>query len=74
MLAQRVSGIMSEINEATQQQSAGINQVHEAITQMDASTQQNASLVEEAAAAATSLEEQTMRLLQAISVFKFNRR
>jgi aerotaxis receptor len=71
---QRVSGIMSEINEATQQQSEGINQVHEAITQMDASTQQNASLVEEAAAAATSLEEQTMRLLQAISVFKFQRK
>jgi len=48
--------------------------VHEAITQMDASTQQNASLVEEAAAAAGSLQEQTVRLLQAISVFKFNRR
>ncbi|MBP0598405.1 PAS domain S-box protein [Herbaspirillum sp. LeCh32-8] len=67
----RVSGIMGEISEATQQQSAGINQVHEAITQMDAGTQQNAALVEEAAAAAGSLEEQTMRLLQAISVFKF---
>ncbi|WP_148289088.1 methyl-accepting chemotaxis protein, partial [Herbaspirillum sp. B65] len=71
---QRVSGIMGEIKEATQQQSAGINQVHEAITQMDASTQQNASLVEEAAGAAGSLQEQTVRLLQAISVFKFNRR
>ncbi|MBV8623114.1 MAG: PAS domain-containing protein [Herbaspirillum sp.] len=71
---QRVSGIMGEISEATLQQSAGINQVHEAITHMDASTQQNASLVEEAASAATSLEEQTMRLLQAISVFKFKRK
>lgn len=71
---QRVTGIMNEITEATQQQSAGIGQVHEAVTQMDASTQQNAALVEQAAAAAGSLEDQTTRLLQAISVFKFRRK
>ncbi|WP_050467292.1 methyl-accepting chemotaxis protein [Herbaspirillum chlorophenolicum] len=71
---QRVCGIMGEISEATLQQSAGIGQVHEAVTQMDAGTQQNAALVEEAAAAAASLEEQTMRLLQAVSVFKFSKK
>lgn len=71
---QRVTGIMNEITDATQQQSAGIGQVHEAVTQMDASTQQNAALVEQAAAAAGSLEDQTTRLLQAISVFKFRRK
>jgi len=67
----RVTGIMNEITIATQQQSAGITQVHQAVTDMDESTQQNAALVEQAAAAAGSLEEQTGRLLQAISVFKF---
>ena len=67
----RVTGIMTEITVATQQQSAGITQVHRAVTDMDESTQQNAALVEQAAAAAGSLEEQTGRLLQAISVFKF---
>jgi len=67
----RVTGIMNEITVATQQQSAGITQVHQAVTDMDESTQQNAALVEQAAAAAASLEEQTGRLLQAIAVFKF---
>ena len=70
----RVTGIMSEITIASQQQSSGITQVHQAITDMDQSTQQNAALVEEAAAAANSLEDQTTRLLQAISVFKFKHR
>jgi aerotaxis receptor len=68
---QRVTGIMNEITIATQQQSNGITQVHQSITDMDQSTQQNAALVEQAAAAASSLEDQTERLLQAISVFKF---
>jgi len=67
----RVTGIMNEITVASQQQSAGITQVHRAVTDMDESTQQNAALVEQAAAAAGSLEEQTGRLLQAIAVFKF---
>jgi aerotaxis receptor len=67
----RVTGIMTEITVASQQQSAGITQVHQAVTEMDESTRQNAALVEQAAAAADSLEEQTGRLLQAIAVFKF---
>lgn len=69
----RVTGIINEITVASQQQSSGITQVHQAVTQMDESTQQNAALVEQAAAAAGSLEEQTGKLLQAISVFKFAR-
>ncbi|MFL9924627.1 methyl-accepting chemotaxis protein [Herbaspirillum lusitanum] len=68
----RVTGIMNEITISSQQQSQGIDQVHEAVTHMDEATQQNAALVEQAAAAAGSLEDQTMRLLQAISVFKFS--
>ena len=71
---QRVTGIMNEITIASQQQSSGITQVHAAVTDMDQSTQQNAALVEQAAAAANSLEDQTTRLLQAISVFKFQNR
>jgi aerotaxis receptor len=70
----RVTGIMTEITVATQKQSSGITQVHQAMTDMDQATQQNAALVEEAATAASSLEEQTDRLLQAIAVFKFKKR
>ncbi|MDO9009439.1 MAG: hypothetical protein Q7U80_14570, partial [Thiobacillus sp.] len=57
---------------ASQEQSAGIEQVNQAITQMDDVTQQNAALVEQAAAAAESLEEQANALAQAVSVFKLD--
>ena len=66
----RVTDIMGEITAASQEQTSGIEQINTAITQMDQVTQQNASLVEEAAAAAASLQEQTHSLLQAVSVFK----
>lgn len=66
----RVTGLMSDISVANQEQSEGINLVHKAITQIDNSTQQNAALVEQSAAAAASLNDQTGKLLQAISVFK----
>lgn len=66
----RVTGLMSDISIANQEQSEGINLVHQAITQIDDSTQQNAALVEQSAAAAASLNDQTGKLLQAISVFK----
>ncbi|SNT01835.1 methyl-accepting chemotaxis sensory transducer with Pas/Pac sensor [Noviherbaspirillum humi] len=66
----RVSGIIGEISQASQEQSAGISQVNSAIAQMDESTQQNAALVEQAAAAAASLEGQAAELAQALSVFK----
>lgn len=65
----RVHDIMGEITAASQEQSDGIEQVNQAITQMDTVTQQNAALVEEAAAAAESLEEQSRGLVQAVGMF-----
>ncbi|MEA9565207.1 methyl-accepting chemotaxis protein [Xanthomonas sp. WHRI 8932A] len=67
---QRVTDIMGEISAASQEQSAGIEQVNQTITQMDETTQQNAALVEEATAAARALEEQAMGLTEAVAVFK----
>lgn len=64
-----VASIMSEIAAASREQSDGIGQVNNAVTQMDEVTQQNAALVEEAAAASISLEEQTIKVVQAIAVF-----
>ena len=61
---------MSEISAASHEQSDGIEQVNQAITQMDQVTQQNAALVEEAAAAAESLQGQATELANVISVFK----
>jgi uncharacterized phage infection (PIP) family protein YhgE len=63
---------MSEIAAASQEQSTGIEQVNQAITQMDDVTQQNAALVEEAAAAAESLQDQAAKLAEAVSVFKLD--
>ncbi len=66
----RVSDIMGEINSASTEQSAGVSQVGEAVSQMDQTTQQNAALVEESAAAAESLRQQAQQLVQAVAVFK----
>jgi methyl-accepting chemotaxis protein len=68
----RVTDIMGEITAASQEQTAGIEQVNTAITQMDDATQQNAALVEEAAAAAQSMQNQAGNLAMAVSVFKLN--
>src|SRR5450830_946839 len=65
-----VADIMSEITAASQEQSTGIEEVNRAITQMDEITQQNAALVEQAAAAAESMEEQAANLAHAVSAFK----
>lgn len=65
----RVTDIMNEIGAASQEQTSGIEQVNQAVTQMDRVTQQNAALVEEAAAAAGSLEEQARKLKSVVSVF-----
>lgn len=65
-----VTDIMSEISAASHEQSGGIDQVNRAVAQMDEVTQQNAALVEQAAAAAGSLQEQASQLMQAISVFR----
>ncbi|NUA30634.1 methyl-accepting chemotaxis protein [Cupriavidus basilensis] len=67
---QRVSDIMGEISAASVEQTAGIDQVAHAVSQMDEVTQQNASLVEEAAAAAQSLEEQAAKLNDTVAVFR----
>ncbi|MBO9740431.1 MCP four helix bundle domain-containing protein [Xanthomonas axonopodis pv. begoniae] len=67
---QRVTDIMGEISAASQEQSAGIEQVNLTVTQMDEATQQNAALVEEATAAARAMEEQAQQLTEAVAVFK----
>ncbi|AIY41438.1 Methyl-accepting chemotaxis protein I (serine chemoreceptor protein) [Collimonas arenae] len=66
----RVTDIVGEIATASREQSIGIEQVNHSITQMDEVTQQNAALVEQAAAAAASLQEQAASLAQTVSVFK----
>jgi len=65
----RVTDIMDEISAASQEQSDGIEQVSQAVGQMDEVTQQNAALVQEASAAAMSLEEQANKLEEAVAVF-----
>ncbi|MET4615363.1 methyl-accepting chemotaxis protein [Stenotrophomonas sp. 2619] len=69
---QRVTDIMAEISAASQEQSAGIEQVNQTVVQMDETTQQNAALVEEATAAARSMEEQAGHLSDAVSIFKLD--
>uniref|UniRef100_UPI0035B52DBE methyl-accepting chemotaxis protein n=1 Tax=Massilia pseudoviolaceinigra TaxID=3057165 RepID=UPI0035B52DBE len=66
----RVTGIMSGIASASMEQTAGIEQVNIAISQMDEVTQQNAALVEQAAAAAGSMQEQAATLASVVSIFK----
>ncbi len=66
----RVTDIMAEITAASQEQTQGIEQINQAIAQMDQVTQQNAALVEEAAAAAASLQEQAGGLTQVVSTFR----
>ncbi|MBL1265211.1 methyl-accepting chemotaxis protein, partial [Methylomicrobium sp. RS1] len=69
---QRVTAIMAEIATASAEQSAGIEQVNQAIAQMDDVTQQNAALVEQAAAAAESLEEQAAMLAESMKHFRLD--
>ena len=66
----RVTDIMGEISAASAEQSQGVGQVGEAVSQMDQVTQQNAALVEESAAAADSLKQQAQALVQAVAVFR----
>lgn len=69
---QRVTDIMGEITAASVEQSAGIDQVNDAITSMDEVTQQNAALVEQAAAAAESLVDQAVSLIEVVSAFQLS--
>ena len=66
----RVTGIMAEISLASAEQSNGIEQVNAAIGRMDEATRQNAALVEQASAAAASLQDEAATLAQVVSVFK----
>jgi methyl-accepting chemotaxis protein len=68
----KVTQIMGQIADASTQQQDGIEQVNTAITQMDQVTQQNAALVEQAAAAAAALQEQAARLADAVAVFRLD--
>ncbi|WP_292038060.1 methyl-accepting chemotaxis protein [Massilia sp. UBA6681] len=70
----RVTDIMGEISSASLEQTEGIEQINMAVSQMDQVTQQNASLVEEAAAAAESLQDQAGKLAELVSVFKLDAR
>jgi methyl-accepting chemotaxis protein len=69
----RVSDIMAEISAASKEQSSGIDQVNIAVSQMDKITQQNAALVEQAAAAAKSMEEQTIEMSQIVGAFQIGK-
>jgi methyl-accepting chemotaxis protein len=68
----RVADLMREVTLASQDQTSGIDQVNQAVGQMDQVTQQNAALVEEAAAAAQSLEHQAQTLLRTVGVFRLS--
>jgi methyl-accepting chemotaxis protein len=68
--AGRIDTLMTEIANATREQSLGVNQVGAAVHDLDQNTQQNAALVEETAAAATALSDQAARLAQEVSFFK----
>jgi methyl-accepting chemotaxis protein len=69
---QRVTDIMGEITAAASEQSDGIAQVNSAISHLDQMTQQNAALVEESAAAASSMKDQAQRLAQVVATFKLD--
>src|SRR5471032_1624640 len=70
----RVTDIMQEIASASEEQIVGIEQINEAISQMDNVTQQNAALVEQAAAAAEALQEQALNQARVVGVFKLDAR
>lgn len=69
---QRVTAIMGDITAASAEQSSGIVQVNQAIAEMDDATQQNAALVEQAAAATQSMKNQADHLVQVVSIFKID--
>jgi methyl-accepting chemotaxis protein len=69
----RVTDLIGEIASATIEQSSGLSQVNQAVAQLDQMTQQNAALVEQSAAAATSLNGQAAKLAQTVAIFKLSR-
>ncbi|MCA1861691.1 methyl-accepting chemotaxis protein [Janthinobacterium sp. HSC-3S05] len=71
---QQVNEIIQRVKQASAEQASGITEVNQAVTQMDDVTQQNAALVEQAAAAAASLQDQAVKLSAAVSVFTLDQR
>jgi methyl-accepting chemotaxis protein len=69
---QRVTDIVAEITCASSEQSTGVAQIGQAVSRMDESTQQNAALVEQSAAAAQSLKAQAQQPVGSVAVFKLN--
>ena len=69
---QRVTDIMADISSAGDEQSAGIEQINQAVSEMDTVTQQNAALVEEAAAAAEAMQQQAANLERVVSIFQLD--
>jgi methyl-accepting chemotaxis protein len=69
---QRVTDIMAEITAATTEQSTSIGEVGQAVDHLDQMTQQNAALVEESAAAAASLKDQSVRLSEVVGTFRLH--
>lgn len=67
---QRVTDIIAALSEASSEQSQRIDQINSAVNQLDKMTEQNASLVEESAAAAESLEDQAKRLASVVATFR----
>jgi methyl-accepting chemotaxis protein len=70
---QRVTAIIEEITIASAQQAGGIAEVNSAVVQLDQMTQQNAAMVEQSAAAAQGLQEQSQRLTQVVGAFRIQR-
>ncbi|MGF6741314.1 methyl-accepting chemotaxis protein [Paraburkholderia atlantica] len=66
----RVSNLIAEITAATEEQSSGVSQIDQAVSDLDNITQQNATLVENSSAASNNLKQQAMRLVEAVSVFR----
>jgi methyl-accepting chemotaxis protein len=66
----RVTDVIAEISAAASEQSGGIGAVNQAVSELDQMTQQNAALVEESAAAAASMREQSARLAESVAAFK----
>ena len=66
----RVTDIMGEISSASAEQTAGIEQVNSTVTHLDETTQQNAAMVEEASAAARSMQEQAQQLNLTVAQFR----
>jgi methyl-accepting chemotaxis protein len=72
MRVKKVTDVMAEIASSSREQASGIEQVNRAVTSMDAMTQQNSALVEEAAAAAQALNEQARSLMKLIEHYRLS--